>query len=430
MAKQDNFRAIAPAVTEMTTFCLPELRRRKLPSGIEMVIYDRCEEPVNYISFVQPGGDSEFPSPAFSALNAIMRREGTRNFTGNEINSTLDYNGSWLNISSSPHHMTLGMKSLNSRFRNTLPLFKEMALMPTFPEKPLEVRRESLACNIEVALTDVDFLAMAASDRLIKGTDHPGAQIDSPARIRRIDRHSLLELSAKAFSPRNAKIFLCGMITPDIEDAVAEAFSEIPASNNDTAANIRPFTPAPPLTVERIEKPDASQSSVVMTIPTVDRSSTDYIPLHIAVSALGGYFGSRLMMRIREQLGLTYGITAALLGGADGAYIQIQADTDGSNVDRMIRETINEIDRLASDPPKGTELNRLRQSLLSAQASILDSPFSIIDYHISEITAYIPTGYFETKLKVTEQLTPETISRVAEKYLRPDLLRTAIAGNI
>ncbi len=417
-------------ITEMTTFRMPEVRRHTLPSGLEMIIYDGCEEPVNYLSLVQPGGNAEFPSPAYAALDAIMSREGTRNFSGGQISSILDFNGAWLNIGNSEHHTTLGMRSLNSRLADILPVFKEMAFSPTFPEKELEVRRESLAGNIEVALADVDFIAMTASDRLIKGADHPGARIDSPDAIRRITSSALSNLNRKCHAPERACIFLSGMITPEVESAVAETFSEIPAGNSAYAPNIVPYSPAPPLAEERIRVDGASQSSVVMTIPTIGRDNPDYIPLHIAVSALGGYFGSRLMLRIREDLGLTYGITASLLGNIDGAYIQIQADTDGGNVDRMCEEVCKEMSRLVTEPPCGAEMWRLRQSLLSAQASILDSPFSIIDYHISELTASIPSGYFEAKLDAIAKLTPETISRVAEKYLRPELLRTAAAGNL
>lgn len=430
MTQKENFRANAPEIAEMTTFRMPETRRRTLPSGLEMVIYDGCEEPVSYLSLVQPGGNSEFPSPAYAALDAIMRREGTKNFSGAQISSILDFNGAWLNIGTSEHHTTLGMRTLNSRLSEVLPVFKEMAFSPTFPEKELEVRRESLAGNIEVALTDVDFIAMTASDRLIKGAGHPGARIDSPGDIRQITSSRLAGLSAKCHAPQQGHIFLSGMITPEVEDAVAEAFSSIPYANPEYAPVIVPYSPAPALTEEKIHVTDASQCSVVLTIPAIGRDHPDYIPLHIAASALGGYFGSRLMLRIREELGLTYGITAALLGSADGAYIQIQADTDGRNADRLCEEVSNEMRRLTTEPPTGAEMWRLRQSLLSAQASILDSPFSIIDYHISELTAFIPTGYFEAKLNAISKLTPETISRVAEKYLRPELLRTAAAGNL
>lgn len=218
------------------------------------------------------------------------------------------------------------------------------------------------------------------------------------------------------------------MITREVEDSVAEIFSDIPKGNSSYKANIVPFHAAPAGTVEKIVKKDAKQSSIVMTLPAVGRNHPDYIPLHIAVSALGGYFGSRLMLEIRERLGLTYGISASLLGSEEGAYIQIQADTDCDKVERLCNEVKKELLKMVSQPPADSELTRLRQSLLSSQAAILDSPFSIIDYHISRLTASIPDGYFEKKLQAITQLTPETISRVAAKYFKPDELRTAIAG--
>lgn len=53
-----------------------------------------------------------------------------------------------------------------------------------------------------------------------------------------------------------------------------------------------------------MDQPGAQQSSVKIAIPVIGREHPDYIDLRLAVIALGGYFGSRLMTNIRERKGL------------------------------------------------------------------------------------------------------------------------------
>ena len=83
---------------------------------------------------------------------------------------------------------------------------------------------------------------------------------------------------------------------------------------------------------------------------------------------------------------------------------------------------------MATNPPEGEELNRLKQTLISGQAAVLDSPFSIIDQHVTSMVASIPEGYFENKLKAIATLTPDALAQTARKYMRPEEIRTAIAG--
>lgn len=422
-----SFRSVPPPVKPMAAFSLPGVRRRMLPSGIELIIYDRCDVACNSLTFVMPGGSCEMGPLAYSSLISIMRNEGTRSFSADEINSCLDFNGSWLKCSTSAHHTSIQMRSLNKRLAYTLPVFRSVILEPTMPEEILAVRREALARRLEVAMTDVDFLASCKFTELAAGKNHPEALVDNPEDVRKVSSDTLIELIGRCETPSRGQLFLCGMITPEVERLVADTFSEIPAGD-DHGINIIPYTPAPAGTTEKIVKADANQSAVMMMLPGVMRDAPDHIPLHITVSALGGYFGSRLMLNIRERLGLTYGISASLNSSANGSYIQIMADTACDSVDRLREEVAAELKRMSAEPPRGEELTRLRQTLLSQQASIADSPFSIMAYYAGTVTAAIPEGYFDAKLRAIEALTSDTLAETAARYLRPELLRTAIAG--
>ncbi len=90
--------------------------------------------------------------------------------------------------------------------------------------------------------------------------------------------------------------------------------------------NVMP--PAPTAGFRRIDLPDSRQAAVSIAIPAIMRSHPDYELLRLAVTGLGGYFGSRLNTELREERGLTYGVSAALVGSLDGALCRLPPSAD------------------------------------------------------------------------------------------------------
>lgn len=424
-----NFRSTPPKVTLMSAMSLPEIRHAKSKSGIGIFIHHKPEMPVVYIAAVTAGGSAETLSPAKAVLTAIMQREGSRKLDSNQISETLDFNGATLKSDISSHHLIHRLYTLRSRLQDVAPLFAEIVCRPTFPERELTVRREALAKNIEISRENVSYLSEVEGERQIMGYSHPLAAEDTPESIRAITAEQIAGFHHRYSASGNLSLYMCGNITPDIERLVCDAFDDAISCGDEHPLTIKRFTAAPAGAENVIRKAGSSQSSIMLSLPAVPRTHPDYLPLHMTVYALGGYFGSRLMLNIREEKGLTYGISASVPGYIDDAYINISAETDNRYARQVINEVTAELRRLATDPPCGDELTRLKQSALSMQAAVLDSPISIMEHYITTLTQGLPAGYFDMKQNTIASLTPAIISEMATRYLQPDYLRISIAGN-
>ena len=401
-----------------------------LPSGAELHVLRREGADLCMLTIVVPGGAPEAGSPAVSALRSVLLREGTAAYSGERIADLLDYNGAWLKQSDNSHFTVVTVYCLSSRLDVILPLLRDIVFNPTFPESAFLTRREALAKSIEISHKDVDFRSKCLSDAMIMGSGHPMAVTDTAESIRAISRGEIIDFHNRITSPAHIRIILAGGVTPEIAAKVAETFSSISdAPSGSGLLNIVPFSPAPAGTYRSATLPGATQSAVNIVLPAVDRSHPDYLPLRLAVKALGGYFGSRLMTNIREEKGLTYGIGASLLGMLDGAYIQISADTDNSSVGALVEEVRHEMEYLAENPPQGEELLRFRRAMGSNLASLLETPYSVADYLASMLISGIRPGYFARQVDILRGLTPDDIAAMARKYLRPELLSTAVAGD-
>ena len=261
------------------------------------------------------------------------------------------------------------------------------------------------------------------------GENHPLAAEDTPETVRIITADDLRHFHKAHTAACGTTVIVCANTDEAENKAIIDVFSRAAMSEESHGIVLGGFNPVPAGQVDLITLENATQSSVNITIPAIPRSHPDYLPLHLTLFALGGYFGSRLMLNIREEKGLTYGISSVLSGYLDGAYVEISAETDNAHVEQLIDEVRFELRNLAENPCSGDELMRIKQCANTAHAATLDSPLSIAEHYAAIIQSGLPDGYFNDKQRAIASLSPDVISAMASQYLRPELVRIAIAGN-
>lgn len=423
-------RSIAPKVYNFGPLELLPASSHTLSNGIRIHIESGSEIEVSRLTVALPAGEAESPKPGLAACAAMVLIEGTGRMTGEEIANTLEYNGAWVNTSVSTHYSTITLSSLNEKFAELLPIIAEMILSPTFPEEAVVNILQRQAARLDIEHEKVSFLADKAVRPLAYGPANPLARTDSPAEIRSLTSKELSDFHYSRLDPKEIHVFFAGNITKTMIEAVDKVFARFPSH---PAVPVAPLDfPAVLPDTRRIDIPieHASQSAIKMMIPAVGRESDDFVPLRAAVTALGGYFGSRLMLNIREDKGLTYGISAVLLGYSQRSFITVTTQADGSTKEEVIKLIFEEMEKM-KNPESYTEdeIKRLSRFLLSNLATILDTPFSRMDYTQTHIFAYTPDNYFEQQEKLARNLTPDILAEMAQRYFNTSDALIATAGN-
>lgn len=285
------------------------------------------------------------------------------------------------------------------------------------------------AARIDLEREKVTVLADEAVRGMAYGPDNPLSATERSEIIRSFTPGSLSAFHFSRLDPQNIHVFFSGRISEKMIETVSQVFSKFPASNPVSFTKLTFPVSLPQKRLIHVERPHSSQSAIKMMIPAVGRNHPDFVALRSAVTALGGYFGSRLMLNIREEKGLTYGISAVLLGYPDRSFISISTQTDASTVDEVISLVIKELESM-KDPDTYTndEIGRLSRLLLSNLATILDTPFSRMDFHQTHIYSDTPADYFDSQEETARKLSPKLLAGIAEKYFDTSKLLTATAG--
>lgn len=409
-------RTKEPVTKGFTSLAIPSPVVEKLPNGIGLYAIDAGDQPLNRLTVSFDSGMIEAKIPDALLLATQLLREGTPSYTGSMISETLDYHGAWLKCDAMSHNAAISLWSLNNSTVKLLPLLKEMLTAPTFPDKEFSALKQKHKAKYLLSQKNVSYVAAMHDKRLVFGENHPINRILNADEIDALTADDIKTAWRNTYSGV-PKVFITGEISellPEIKDFLGGM--QFPPSKQ-TTPEILPMAPAPGTTSAVIDVDAEHQAALAMSIPTIGRTHPDYIPLRLAVMALGGYFGSRLMSNIREDKGYTYGIQANLLGYREGGVVSIMTNTAPQYADAVIRETKYEILRLREEPMDADELAKLKSNAMTSLAAILDTPFSIMDHHISQFHTGTPPDYFSKQVEAINNLTSADITRLARKHI-------------
>ncbi len=423
-------RTIAPSVSDFGHLTIPSPTEIILGNGVRLVVINNGEQPVNMIAVTWNGGYDDVEKPEALKLMCSTLNEGCKSFDSETIADILDFNGSWLKIGSSGHHTSIRLYSLNSRLKEVLPVIREIIISPTFPVEAVEAKSKKLISALKLDLEKVSYIASRLSDRLILGKNNRGARTETSEQYEAITGIDLERLHSQIIVGNRPTIYLAGNISEETIRIVSDTFGNIAFGSDGCVITLSP--PSPDLTPCREDAimPDKLQCAIKTGCPAISRTHPDYDYLRIAVTALGGYFGSRLSMNIREEKGFTYGISAGLLGTLDGSMIRIGCQCDNAFVEPVLDEISKELNLLASVPMEKEELDAVRRYQMSMLASTLDNPINIADYYINMKTVGTPDDYFYRQQRALNSVTPEQIMELTARYMSPESMYTAVAGSL
>ncbi len=421
-------RNIPPQISDFAQLKLPPIKRRKLTNGAELVVIADGTQPVAQLTMNWTGGFAEAPNVAVPRLVAAGLREGSATASADELEELLDFNGAQLRTSAQVHYMNVSVSAMTSRLEEVLPTVLDAVYHPTFPDDRIDRVRQRIVAVRAVELERVETLAAEEVLRRLAGPDHYLSHFLEPDEVMTLDTGRMLQWHGRVFNPVTMTAYLSGNITPELEDRVVRILeAELPRVDV-KQANVLKLNSTPTGEPIFVEKPGAQQCAVNISIPTIDRRHPDYARLRLAIYALGGYFGSRLMTNIREERGLTYGINALLYGYREGGVLEITAATSPGSVDELISETMAELARIVTSPLGGDEMQRVRRGYFTRLAATLDTPFGISDFVQSSQLNDSPENYFDLHVNAVRDATPQMIAQMFERHIDPSQAIIAVAG--
>ncbi len=421
-------RNTPPAITDIADLRIPEVKSSRLSNGTKLNVIADGTQPVVQLVMLWEGGYAEAPNPAIAQLVSDAVREGSATMSADTIEEIIDYNGAAWRTNTSTHFSSVSVNVMSDKLLAILPVILDMAYHPAFPADRIDRLRQRIIAARKVQLERVEVLAQEAATHYLAGENHYLTRNVEERDVVNATVEDLRCWHARTYTPSGLAVFLAGDVSDQLAADVAAMLENVPGTQQHPVKIVAPLAPTPTPSPHYIIKEGALQSAVNITIPTIGRQHPDYASLRLAIFALGGYFGSRLMSNIRERLGLTYGISSALCGYVEGGAMVITASTSPDNVPQLIDETINEVKNMIANPIGDNELQRIVSGFFTQLATVLDTPFGIADFVMSAYQNNAPDNYFAQQVQAVQRFTPRVAADMIERHIDISRAIITVAG--
>ena len=421
-------RSVAPPSQPIRHVDLIEATSHSLSNGVPVHIIRAGKQPIVGIEIVFRRGGIKHESRNAACFFAIkMLGEGTRQRTTYQISNLVDSLGAYLQFSPGLDRSSIEIYTLEKHVSTLLELLREVLTEPSMPEVELAKLKDIQTQHIRVSNEKSNIVASKKMKALLFGEDQPYGKSLTESSVSGIARQDLVDFYNDNLRS-HWEVILSGDVTESTLALVEDHLGSIPVVEPSAYTTI--FAPRflPTFKGNLIERPDSLQSSLRIGMPLFKKDAPDYLAMRIVNTILGGYFGSRLMQNIREEKGLTYGISSGVVTLEDTGYLVIGTEVKKKFTQLVLDETYREIELLRTKPVELTELDTVRNYLAGKLLNSINTPFALAEKFKNIYMHGLTYGFYQNYLKTLNTVTPERLQKVAQQYLITEEMREVIVG--
>ncbi len=415
-----TLRTSPPPYTTDFRISLEPLQTDYLPNRISVLRSDILE--VFRLEFIFPFGLLHAPNIETGHFLPRLMALGTDRRTAYEIAEAFERLGGFLDISMGLRRTTVTLHGLSRYFKDYLPLLGDVIFQTSFPEDEIDIQRAQASQNYQVESLKPAFRANTSFKEVIYGKDNLPGQTPDPDAIARLNRDSLKKFHAATFAHSPFDIYLCGHFTdPDL--SALQSFSK-PFGRGDIPA--RSFPEKRPVQHITVEMENSIQSSLIIGKRLFNRAHPDFFRFLVTNTLFGGYFGSRLMKNIREEKGLTYGISSSLAANGPDGVFSIRAELNKEKLEEALAAIGAEKEILRTVPVPEDELTTVKSYIKGNILNGTNTIFDIMDKHKALFYESLPPDFYENMGEQVDAVTPEDVMCMTDTWLND--FSTVIAG--
>lgn len=424
-----------PAPGPLRPYVVPPVQMQTLSNGVRIALIEKHSMPIVSARIQVDAGAVREPAgkAGLAVLTASLLSEGTKELTGAQIAEKMAELGASFSTNGNFGSAGANVTSLNNVFPDALTLGAKSITEPNFAEADFTRVRTNSIAGFERNMATAAGVAGRVFSIAVFDTTSPYSRLSggTKASLSGITRDDVLRWHQTMYAPANTTVMMVGDITPAQAKAAVEkalGFWSVPAPTlAKFSAMARPVSGTRIILVDR---PGSVQSSMYVGQASIGWENPDYIPLRALAQILGGGFGARMNMNLRERHGWTYGAFATLNPLAGAGAFAITSEIRTNVTDSAIAESIRELRRIATEPVPAEETRDQINNIVASFPSAVQTDQDLLGRLSNIITYGLPPNFYSTYREKLAALTPADISRVAASDLTPNAITVVAVGDL
>ncbi len=413
---------------------LTQPARKVLSNGLTVLVLPNDAAPTVSVSgFVRAGALLEPKGKdGLAPAVAAMLDKGTAKRTKLQLASDLETVAASVGFSGGTETTEVSAKMLSKDLDLGLSALAEMLQEPVFPAEELSKLKARWVASIKQAEDQPETHASRALSQAIFPEGHPYRELSSTeqiAAIEELDASDLKAFHGRYFGPNNTTLVVVGQVQPEEVFAKLDTLFKAWKPAEKTEVKI-PETPRKD--AQRIVIPMMDKTNLEILLGhagQVTRRSPDFHASSLANFILGGSgLSSRLGVKLRDEMGLTYGTYSSFDAGSGAGAWQASITVNPANMETAITALKAEIEAFLTKGITAEELAAAKGSYIGRQAVGLATNAGMAG-SLSNIEYYgLGLDYWSQYPAMINAITLDQVNAAARKLIAPDRAHLIIAG--
>lgn len=427
-------------------------QREALPVGMKLALLPKKTrgQRVNASLTLHYGAESSLKGRTEAAdFIGAMLMCGTKKHTREQIRDELDRLKARVFIgggggrgrmgassSSTPGALSVGIETTRPNLTPVLQLVAELLRESTFPEKEFEKLHKQELSGLEEQRSEPMTLARIELRRRMTPVDKDNIRYvpsldEQIGRVKAVTLDDVKKVYQELIGAGNAEMAIVGDFdASEVRNLLGSLFADWKSD--------KPF--------ERIERPYLAAKPDRAAINTPDKANAlftiglnlelrdddpDYPAAFMANFILGGNANSRLLNRIRQKEGLSYGCGSALQASPQdrAGYFIAYGICAPQNAEKAVACAVDEIEKLLKDGVTQKELDDARKGYREQVKVGLSNDAAVAGALAQNAYLGRTLKFNEEQLKKIEALTVDDVNTAARKYIKAENLIVVSAGD-
>ncbi len=396
-----------------------EIHKFELSNGLRLLVREDPRLPlVSLCASFKAGLLAE--TAADNGITRLLSKvllKGTKTRTAEQLADEIEELGGSIASDAGNNSLSVSARVMRPDLRAGINLLADVLLHATLPEKAIAREKDAQLAAIKAEAEEVTSVAKNLLRENLFGAHPYGLRgAGTAGSTAALTRDDLAAFRDRHLVAQNGVLAIFGDVRADeVRELVEEALATLPTGTPAFTAVPEPPALLASREVERIE--DKEQAVLMVGFPGIDIFSPDAAALELIDEACSD-LGSRLFLRIREEMGLAYFVGSSHLAGLARGMFTFYLGTAPEKVTDVKAALHDEIAKLAAHGLTSAEVARAKEKSLG-QMEIRHQSNGAFAFQAALNELYgLGHSYHLTQRREIEALTVEQVATASRRYFQ------------
>jgi zinc protease len=409
----------------------PTSLRFELPGGALALLEPSHDVPLVTLVLAMRSGSAADPGEkaGLARIAARMLRRGCDGLLAEQIDFRIDALGAEMAVETSPSTVAIHAQVIARNLDALIDLLARMISAPTFAEHELgRLKRETVSEIIEARDNDRVIAQKAMQRTLFAGHPYGRNAGGTTQTVPRIDRNDVVAFFQRHVVSGNLVVAFAGDVAADrVPGLAARLLAGVPRGPA-PAQDVAEPTMAPGRKLLLVDKPERTQTQILLGTMGTSPSDEDHVPLLVANAIFGGTFTSRLMKEIRSKRGWSYGASArAAIDRHRQAWI-LWTFPAAQDVGPCLKLSIELLEQWVTGGVTTREVSFIQRYLARSHAFDVDTATKRMHQTLDVDLLGLAPNYFSGWVAHVRAVTAETANSAVKNRIDVDRLLAVVVG--